>query len=177
MKNLYIKLLEAQKRIGAISKDSTNPFFKSKYFDINTLIEEVKPVMNELGLIILQPLVFTSENKPAISTILVDAESGEEFKTMTPLLENPDPQKFGSVVTYFRRYALQSLLCLSAEDDDANIASGENTEKPWLTELQYRGMLSAIESGNSETVIERMDNYKIKKEYREELNRALEITK
>jgi hypothetical protein len=34
-----------------------------------------------------------------------------------------DPQKLGSAVTYYRRYTLQSLLSLQAEDDDANTAS------------------------------------------------------
>ena len=31
-----------------------------------------------------------------------------------------DPQKLGSAITYYRRYTLQSLLGLQAEDDDGN---------------------------------------------------------
>ena len=37
----------------------------------------------------------------------------------------------GSAITYYRRYTLQSLLALEAEDDDRNKASG-NTNKPAL---------------------------------------------
>ena len=43
--NIYTKLSEVKKEIGAISKDSTNPFFKSKYFDINGLLKHVEPLL------------------------------------------------------------------------------------------------------------------------------------
>ena len=36
--NIYTKLFNLQNELGAISKDATNPFYKSKYFDINSLI-------------------------------------------------------------------------------------------------------------------------------------------
>ena len=36
--------------------------------------------------------------------------------------DNPDPQKIGSIITYYRRYSLQSLLLLQAQDDDGNLA-------------------------------------------------------
>jgi len=39
MKGIYNKLFSLQSEIGKISKDQTNPFYKSKYFDINQLIE------------------------------------------------------------------------------------------------------------------------------------------
>jgi hypothetical protein len=118
------KLLEFQKKVGAISKDITNPFFKSRYFDINKLIEEVKPILNELGLILLQPLAETMGDKPALRTIIIDADNNKELiSTQTPLPENSDPQKMGSIITYYRRYAIQSLLFLQAEDDDGNSAA------------------------------------------------------
>ena len=122
-KTIYKKLLEAQKKIGAIKKDKTNPFFKSNYADINAYIDEVKPVLNECGLMILQPLTIR-DGKMAIKTIIVD-DSGEEIASVVKLPENPDPQKMGSIITYFRRYAIQSLLFLQAEDDDANKGSEE----------------------------------------------------
>ena len=37
-KNIYKKLFKLQNEIGGISKDATNPFFKSKYFDINSVL-------------------------------------------------------------------------------------------------------------------------------------------
>jgi hypothetical protein len=40
-----------------------------------------------------------------------------------------DPQKLGSAITYYRRYTLQSLLGLQAEDDDGNTATKQVKEE------------------------------------------------
>lgn len=116
------KLYEVQNKIGAISKDSTNPFYNSQYFDINKLIEVLKPVLNEAGLLVVQPLDHV-DGKPALRTVVIDVETGEKLDYATVLPENADPQKMGAIITYFRRYALQSLFLLQAADDDANSAS------------------------------------------------------
>jgi len=113
------KLLEIQKEIGAIAKDSTNPFYKSRYFDINSLLAQVKPILNKHGIVVLQGLT-ALEGKIGLNTALLDSSTGEKIEFTCPLPENPDPQKMGSIITYFRRYALQSLLALEAEDDDGN---------------------------------------------------------
>lgn len=122
MKNLYKKLLAIQKEVKGITKDSENPFFKSKYFDINGLLDELKPILNKHGVVVMQPLTHVNGTL-ALETIVVDEESGEETKSICLLPENPDPQKMGSAITYFRRYSLQSLFLLQAEDDDGNVAS------------------------------------------------------
>lgn len=119
-KTLYKKLLAVQKEIGSVKKDKTNPFFKSSYADINNYIEEVKPVLNKHGLTIFQPLIIR-KGKNIIKTIIIDCDNGEEIKSMVKLPENTDPQKMGSIITYFRRYAIQSMLFLQAKDDDAEM--------------------------------------------------------
>lgn len=121
-----MKLLELQKAIKPIVKDSENPFYKSKYFDINSLIADIKPILNDLGLIIMQPLS-NINGKTTLKTLLIDEADGKiliDSETILP--ENNDPQKMGAIITYFRRYSLQSLLLLEAEDDDGNMA----VEKP-----------------------------------------------
>lgn len=137
MIKLYAKLLNIQKKVGAITKDSTNPFFKSQYFDINGLLTALKPLLNEEGLIVLQPLSHI-ENRLALQTIIVDVESGESITHKTILPENTDPQKLGSAITYFRRYALQSFFLLQAQDDDANSAKVNPTAKPRTAESMNR---------------------------------------
>lgn len=122
------KLFQIQKKLEPIIKDITNPYYKSKYFDINKIISVLKPILNEFGLLALQPLTHI-EGKPSISTIIIDAESGEKLIESTiPIPYNDDAQKMGSVITYFRRYALTSLFCLEAEDDDGNLQS-KNSKK------------------------------------------------
>ena len=126
--NLYTKLSEVKKEIGAISKDSTNPFFKSKYFDINSLLKHVEPLLQKNGLLLLQPII-----KGEVFSEILDVESGESVTSSIPLPQMDDPQKLGSAITYYRRYTLQSLLGLQAEDDDANSASqATKSQKKWV---------------------------------------------
>lgn len=132
--SIYKKLLEVQKEVGAIAKDSKNPFFKSKYFDINKLIEVVNPVLSKHGLVLLQPL---KDNK--VYSQIFDAESEGNGVCIESYLELPnltDPQKIGSAISYYRRYTLSSLLGLQAEDEDGNNLKPKPVEKPKPTEKE-----------------------------------------
>lgn len=115
---IYTKLLSVKGELGKISKDATNPFFKSKYFDVNGLLEHVEPLLAKHGLLLLQPILTGK-----VVTEIIDPESGEKVSSEIELPNLQDPQKLGSAITYFRRYTLQSLLGLQAEDDDGNKAS------------------------------------------------------
>lgn len=129
IKKFNQKLLEAQKSISAITKSKDNPFFKSKYADINAYLSEVKPKLNEAGLVLIQPTVIL-DGKNVLETIIMDSESAEFIKSSLILPEIADVQKFGGVLTYVRRYEIQSLLGLEAEDDDGETANGRKGEKP-----------------------------------------------
>jgi hypothetical protein len=118
MKELLKALSNVKKEVGSLSKTETNPFFKSKYFDINSLIQQVDPLLEKYGLLLLQPI----ENGNVISKIY-HVETAESVSSSIILPNLTDPQKLGSAITYYRRYTLQSLLGLQAEDDDANKAS------------------------------------------------------
>lgn len=113
--------LAVQKEIRPIVKDSTNPHFKNKYFDINTLLAEVKPILNRHGLALTQ-LLTCIDGKIGMITRIMHPDSDTSIEGTTILPECPDAQKYGSAITYFRRYSLQSLLALEAEDDDGNDA-------------------------------------------------------
>ena len=45
--------------------------------------------------------------------------------------------------------------------------------RPWLTDEQFEAMLQTIEQGQGDLVRQKMENYKMKKQYREDLNKAL----
>lgn len=134
--SLHQKLLKVQSEIGAISKKANNPFFKSKYFDINMLIAEVLPILNKHGITLLQP-ISDGEVCSAIS------DENETIESRIALPDINDPQKLGSAITYFRRYTLQSLLALQAEDDDANLASGKVAQKQKLTESGFQAVMKS----------------------------------
>lgn len=121
----FEKLLQVQKEIGIVKKSKKNPYFKSDYMDINSLLDAVKPVLSKYGVILVQPLSPTG-----LQTILIDSETGDTLvHSEVSIPQNPDPQKAGSAITYYRRYALQSILAIEAKDDDGNKASGKEVPK------------------------------------------------
>jgi hypothetical protein len=118
MESIYVKLHEAKKSIGVVKKNAKNPHFKNTYADLNALIEAVEPILLENSLILLQPI---KDGK--VFTEIVDVESGESLTSSIELPTSGNPQQMGSAITYFRRYTLQSLLSLQADDDDGQMAS------------------------------------------------------
>jgi hypothetical protein len=140
---LYPKLHAAKQKIGKVVKNANNPHFKKSYADINALVESVEPILLENGLLLIQPI-----EQGLVSTLIIDIESGEKVVSSMRLPDIQDPQKVGSAVTYYRRYTLQSLLSLQAEDDDANSASAtvKNT-KPTISQERFENGLTKITNG------------------------------
>ena len=124
MKNLNQKLLKFQANVEAVKKDSKNPHFKSSYFDINSLLAAIMPELNAVGLILTQKVNTTEAGRMHLITEIICAESSETLSSTMLLPEVGKPQDYGSALTYMRRYSLQALLGIQAEDDDGNVASG-----------------------------------------------------
>lgn len=118
-------LVKAQKAMGNAKKDAENPFFKKKYADLNAIREACLPILNENGVSVLQPTCMI-DGASFVETILLH-ESGEYISSITPILSVSanDPQKHGSGLSYARRYALQSIINIGADDDD-----GQEAVKP-----------------------------------------------
>ena len=125
MKEIIEALLKAQKEMGNAIKGANNPFFKSKYADLNSVREAVMPLLNENGILVLQPIVHI-DGKNFVKTILMH-ESGQTIESFTEILfkVSNDPQAQGSGITYARRYGLQSLVCIGADVDDGNRGAQE----------------------------------------------------
>lgn len=128
--NVAKALVGAQSEMGNALKDSKNPFFKSSYADLNAIREAVLPACNKNGISVLQPTVF-HEGRKFVQTILLH-ESGEYISGLTEVLavKETDAQAQGSGISYARRYGLQSIANVGAEDDDGNSASGKKEAAP-----------------------------------------------
>ena len=112
-KSINEKLFALQNEIGAISKDAKNPFYKSKYFDINSLIKQLQPLLEKHRLLLLQPP--KADNDVLVYTYIFCVDSGEFVEASMKLPDLADIQKLGGAVTYLRRYTLSSLLGLQSE--------------------------------------------------------------
>lgn len=129
---LSAALSKAQAIMEGASKDSSNPFFKSKYADLSAVWDACRKPLTDNGLSVVQTADFIPEHPDmvCIETILCHS-SGEWIKgrlAVKPV--KPDPQSVGSCITYLRRYSLQSIVGIAPEDDDGNAASGKKDEAP-----------------------------------------------
>ena len=140
---IAVALLAAQSEMGNAKKGSENPYFKSKYADLNAIREVAIPVLNKHGIVVLQPTVHL-DGKNFVKTLLLH-ESGESLESFTEILfaKPNDAQSQGSGITYARRYGLQSFVNIGADDDDGNYAStpapGPVNDKQWLNLLNKDG--------------------------------------
>lgn len=126
-------LAKARKAFKPIIKSETNPFFKSKYADLASVIEATKDGLSDNGLAVLQPPVFDRATGTVEIITLLAHESGEWLKsTLDMPTAKADAQGVGSAITYGRRYAYSAVLNVaSEEDDDGNGAvSGQFKRAP-----------------------------------------------
>lgn len=121
IKNLAASLCKAQAEMGGAVKDSKNPFFKSDYADLTSVIKAIKEPFANHGLSYTQ-FPTNDDGRIGVSTLLMH-ESGEYLEhSYTLPTTKADPQAAGSAITYARRYALQSIAGIPTADDDAESA-------------------------------------------------------
>ena len=132
MKELYKKINKIQEEIGKLVKKTDNPFHKSKYLEINDLTDALKPLLKEHDLMLVQPI-----EKGFVITKIIDLETEKEFISELELPNEPNPQKIGSCITYYRRFALKSMFCIQEVDDDGNKASVTPVKKEVKKEEIY----------------------------------------
>jgi len=139
---------KAQGEMGGAVKAKDNPFFKSKYADLSAVIQAVKEPFANNGLSYVQFPINDNE-KIGVETILMHS-SGEFLSTSYTVKANKqDAQGAGSVITYCRRYALQSIAGIPSEDDDGNAASSKkvNEYNDQLFKTEKDSIVAAIRGG------------------------------
>jgi len=122
--NLATAIVGAQGSTQQAAKDSTNPFFSSRYTSLASCWEALAP-WREWGIAITQSPAEAPAGYIALETQLTHGASGEWMRSRLVLpLAQSTPQGAGSCLTYARRYALCAMTGLvSEEDDDGNAAS------------------------------------------------------
>lgn len=124
-------LAKAQGSMKTAKKVAANPFYKSRYADLATVVEVIREPFSVNGLSYVQLPDTDEQGNVTLETIFMHT-SGEWFSsvlTMKPAKN--DPQTIGSLISYMRRYALQAMAGMASEDDDGNAAS-EHPVKPQM---------------------------------------------
>jgi hypothetical protein len=132
--DLAIALSKAQAENGTVHKDAKNPFFKSNYASLAQVWETVRPALTANGLSVVQ-LPSQDATGYYVESMLIHS-SGQWIKCRTYMKPvKDDPQGIGSLISYARRYALQSLVMVCSDDldDDGEMAMGRSSVAPART--------------------------------------------
>jgi hypothetical protein len=118
IQDLAKALCAVQSKIKGAQKDSKNPFFDSKYADLQSVWDSCRELLGANGLSIAQTFE-PCENGVVVTTTLLHSSGQWLSGSLRLPAVKQDPQAYGSAITYGRRYALAAMIGIYQTDDDA----------------------------------------------------------
>ena len=139
--NIAPALLKVQQALKPITKDAENPFLKNRYTSLSSVLETIRPILTENGLVLIQRGITGTPDMLSVESRLIHAPSGEWIRGVISMpmplvrIENDEPtdeslrkkgrgmntfQLYGSGLSYGKRYGLMSLLAISTTDEDTD---------------------------------------------------------
>lgn len=176
---IYEKLLTIQKRINGLGKDKAT--YNYKYVTGDKLLGEIKPMMNDLGLLLKQEVLSIENTRQDYDTkngskseILskvmmkftwIDVETGEKDENLFGANGQNDWEKgLGSALTYAERYFLLKYFHISTDEDDIDNDQRKTSApvqlKAELTELDWVNLAAIFESKQDKIDAEKFDAIK-----------------
>ncbi|MGY5550812.1 ERF family protein [Riemerella anatipestifer] len=135
--NIYQKLLQIQAKVNGLGKDASSGSgsYGYQYVSGAKVLEFVRPLMNELGLILKQEILsiendrqdYTVKSDPKseiLSKVMmkftwIDTETGERDENLFGANGQNDWEKgLGSALTYAERYFLLKFFHIPTDEDD-----------------------------------------------------------
>ena len=158
--DLATALCLAQAEMGGAIKDSNNPFFKSSYADLTSVIKVIKEPFAKYGLSFVQlPVTSAGGNGIGVSTMLMH-KSGQWLQSEYLLpMDKVTPQGAGSAITYARRYALQSLVGIPSVDDDSELAMfgfDRNEDNTVVIDMTLEGLSETVSTPPAKRVSKKL---------------------
>lgn len=146
---LALALSKVQGEIEGAIKDAMNPHFKSKYADLTSCWESCREQLSKHEIAVVQSNDDTDTHLCLTTTLIhksgqwIDGTLKMERKVDDKgARKDMNAQQIGSAITYFRRYALCSMIGICPEDDDANAISqkndARNAQPPLILMTQYQ---------------------------------------
>jgi hypothetical protein len=123
IKELATALSKVQGELTYAKKDSSNPFFKSTYADLESVWGACRSLLAANGLSVIQMPANFFEGRMWLVTRLCHSSGEWIEQEMSVPVPKADPQGAGSAITYMRRYALAGFIGIVQADDDGNAAS------------------------------------------------------
>lgn len=121
IKELITALNECNKEIQNPEPDADNPFYKSKYTKLSTLLNELRPILQRNGVVVMCDGFYI---EPGVMEIraLISHISGQWIQRSLPIPtvngNRSDAQTFIAALTYGRRGLISAIFNIATEEDD-----------------------------------------------------------
>lgn len=142
--SIYKKLLEMQKRVVGLGKDTKS--FGYQYVSGGKVLENLKPIMNEVGLLLKQEIVGVEKERIDYKAksgekseiwygvnfkfTWIDVDTGEIDENMFYASGMNDWEKgLGSALTYAERYFLLKYFHINTDEDDIDNPKRKQQDK------------------------------------------------
>jgi len=148
MKHLFKAIADFQQEVPVIHKGTQG--YGYSYSDLPAIFKVINPLLQKHGLGFTQ-CIDSEDGQNYLNTIIFHSESAEKIQSSTliptvALKGMNDYQSFGSGITYYRRYALASMLGLVTDKDTD--ASGEQTKQS-ISDDRFVKAIEAIKQGKA----------------------------
>lgn len=125
-KSIIEALSKVQAALQPVVKDAENPHFRSKYATLEAVVEASRDLLLQNGICILQIPTFDETGSYLVTRLC--HSSGEWIEGKLKMAEMDSPQRMGSLLSYYRRYMLSTMVgIVTQEDDDAEKAEQGNS--------------------------------------------------
>lgn len=139
-------LINVQRQLQPATKDANNPFTKSKYATLNSVMDSCRDALLSNGIWLCQYPVPAEPGYLGLVTKLTHAESGQWQSSLAVVpLPKSDPQGVGISMTYMRRYTLSAMLGIVTEEDTDGELNPDKLNRP----QKQKNAISAPQKGET----------------------------
>jgi ERF superfamily len=142
LNELFSALSKAQAEMEVACKDSSNPYFKSKYANLQSIMEASRPSLCKNGLAVTQQIIPNEQGFECLVTVLGHGSGQWISSSMKINPQKSDIQSLGSYITYLRRYSYASII---------GVYDGEDTDgeaNMFVTEAQAKKLEKLLRDNN-----------------------------
>lgn len=123
IKELATALAKAQAEFAVAGENKNNPYFKSAYADLMSVVQASRPALTKNGLSVMQMIIDADDGKWLITKMMHTSGEWVHSKVRIVPAKN-DVQSISSTITYMKRVCYVALVgvVVGDEDDDGEAA-------------------------------------------------------
>lgn len=127
---LFAALSKAQGSMRTVGANKENPYYQSRYADLDAIIAGARRPLSDNGLSVMQKII-SNDGQHMLISILGHASGQWDSSTIQLNPPQSDTETFGSYLSAMKRNAYAALIGIasSEEDDDGEISMADERKK------------------------------------------------